>query len=185
MLYLIGGASRAGKTLLATRFLQHAGVPWLSLDVLRMGLARGAPTLGFNPDRDDFDEADRLWPIVREICGNVFEYEKPYCIEGACLRPTHAAELIACLEGRVRACFLGYPRIDAAEKVDLVRQHAGGPNDWLTNEPEAVIRKTIAAGAVRSEKIETQCRDLDLPFFDTGRNFEPALTLAESFFSKA
>lgn len=36
MLYLVGGASRAGKSTLAERMRTRHGVPWFALDALKM-----------------------------------------------------------------------------------------------------------------------------------------------------
>jgi adenylate kinase family enzyme len=41
MLYLISGASRAGKTLIAKRISEQVGIPYLSLDWLIMGFTNG------------------------------------------------------------------------------------------------------------------------------------------------
>jgi predicted kinase len=65
MLYLVGGCSRSGKSLLAERMRAKHGIPWFSLDALKMGLFHGAPTLGIDPNADDLLTADQLSPIVR------------------------------------------------------------------------------------------------------------------------
>jgi hypothetical protein len=43
MLYLLGGAPRAGKFILAQRLLHERRVPYLPLDMLMIGFARGVP----------------------------------------------------------------------------------------------------------------------------------------------
>ena len=50
MLYLVAGCSRSGKSVLAERMRVRHGVPWFPLDALTMGLARGAPALGIDPE---------------------------------------------------------------------------------------------------------------------------------------
>ena len=179
MLYLIGGASRAGKTILACRLLTNHGVAWFSLDVLRMGLHRGAPSLGLDPDRDDLDEADRLWPVVRAMVTNLLEYGRDYSLEGACLRPEHAAEAMAANPGQVKACFLGYPGLAATAKAQLIQTHAGGPNDWLSHNPPEDISDFATRAIIRSALLAATCDALGLPFFDTGTAFEATLLAAE------
>ena len=60
MLYLLGGASCAGKTTIAKHFLAEMGIPTFSLDYLMMGFARGLPALGVDPEDDEFAVGDRM-----------------------------------------------------------------------------------------------------------------------------
>ena len=53
MIMLISGASHTGKTLLAQRLLQKYQYPYLSIDLLKMGLIRsGSTTLTPEDDRE-------------------------------------------------------------------------------------------------------------------------------------
>jgi hypothetical protein len=181
MLYLIGGVSRAGKSILADRLLGNHGIAWFSLDVLRMGLFGGAPSLGLDPERDDLEEADRMWPIVRGICANLIESRQNYCLEGACLRPAQAAEIADAFSGQVRACFLGYPGMDLSRKLDLIETYAGGSNDWLSQYDAAARRSFVQTTIAQSAALQAACERLDVSFFDTGKDFEEAILAAERF----
>lgn len=44
MIFLIAGASHTGKTLLAQKLLEKYKYPYLSLDLLKMGLIRSGNT---------------------------------------------------------------------------------------------------------------------------------------------
>jgi adenylate kinase family enzyme len=50
MLYLLGGSPRAGKSTMAKKFLSETGVPYFGLDYLKMGIARGKPEYGVDPN---------------------------------------------------------------------------------------------------------------------------------------
>jgi len=52
MLYIVGGCSRSGKSLLAERIRGNHNVPWFPLDALKMGLHLEAPSMGVHPDDD-------------------------------------------------------------------------------------------------------------------------------------
>ena len=54
MIYLIGGASRSGKTSLVLRLLEEKSIPYLSTDVLMMGL-RGAGYSEYANEQDDIE----------------------------------------------------------------------------------------------------------------------------------
>ena len=64
MLLFIGGAARTGKGILVRRLLAEMHLPYLSLDVLKMGLARGVPEYAIDPDAGGMQVAERLWPLV-------------------------------------------------------------------------------------------------------------------------
>src|SRR6516164_4815039 len=131
MLYLIGGCSRSGKSLLAERMRARHGVPWFPLDALKMGLHLGAPSLGIHPDDDDLETADRMWPIIKGILEHLIWDGRDYLAEGDNLRPQTVAGFIRDTDTPVRVCFLGYPDVAIESKAMHVAQHTGLPNDWL------------------------------------------------------
>lgn len=178
-MYLVGGAARCGKTVLARKLLADAAVPWFSLDALRVGLTRGLPGLGLDLAHDDLDEAERLWPVVGELIENILFWDLDYLVEGSCLLPAHAAELVRRRSDKaIRVLFLGCPGLTPEAKLDLIDTHRVGGNDWLAgaDRPE---RLAHAARAIRdSLRLERLAADAGLPFFDTGADFQDAIDRA-------
>ena len=80
MIILLTGASHTGKTLLAQRLLERYGYPYLSLDLLKMGLIRSGNT-ALTPEDDRALEA-YLWPIAREIVRTALENRQHLVVEG-------------------------------------------------------------------------------------------------------
>ena len=80
MIFLIGGASHTGKTLLAQRLLEKYSYPYLSIDHLKMGLIRSGQT-ALTP-MDDEKLTDYLWPIVREMVKTAIENKQNLIVEG-------------------------------------------------------------------------------------------------------
>lgn len=95
MIYLVGGVARAGKSKLARRLLVERGVPYLHLDLLMMGFARGLPELGVDPETSAIERGRKLWPVVRAMATMALEDRVDYLFEGDLLLPEHAAELKA------------------------------------------------------------------------------------------
>ena len=60
-----------GKTLLAQKLLEKYKYPYLSLDLLKMGLIRSGNT-ALTPEDDEALEA-YLWPIAREMIRTAME----------------------------------------------------------------------------------------------------------------
>ena len=93
MLYLVGGSPRAGKSTIARKFLSQTGVPYFGLDYLKMGLARGLPEYGVDPNNDDRITAQKLWPVVKGMAMTYVENKEDCLLEGVYLLPEYAAEL--------------------------------------------------------------------------------------------
>ena len=80
MIILIAGASHTGKTFLAQKLLEKYGFPYLSIDLLKMGLIRSK-----NTDltvEDDAQLTTYLWPIICEIIKTAVENNQNLVIEG-------------------------------------------------------------------------------------------------------
>ena len=80
MIILITGASHTGKTLLAQKFLKKYQFPYLSMDLLKMGLIRSGYT-DLTPEADESLQT-YLWPIVREMIKTAIENRQNLIVEG-------------------------------------------------------------------------------------------------------
>ena len=80
MVLILTGASHTGKTLLSQRLLEAHGVPYLSVDHLKMGLIRSGLT-PLTPEDDD-KLTEYLWPIEREIIKTAIENRQNLIVEG-------------------------------------------------------------------------------------------------------
>lgn len=80
MILLITGASHTGKTALAQKMLEKYKYPYLSIDLLKMGLIRSGNT-ELTP-MDDNELTEFLWPIVREMIKTAIENNQNLIVEG-------------------------------------------------------------------------------------------------------
>jgi hypothetical protein len=179
MLYLVGGCSRSGKSTLAGRMRERHGAAWLALDALKMGLFLGAPELGVDPNHEDMETADRMWPIVKAMAENALFDGRDYVIEGVNMRPDSVAAFMAENPGAVATCFLGYPGLSAKAKAVHVARDSGRPNDWLNPKGEAYVLNYLQGCVAWSTARRDDCERLGLAFFDTGADFEAGLAAAE------
>ena len=180
MLYLVGGASRSGKSILAERIFRRLGVPWFPLDALKMALHRGAPGLGVHPDEDDLATGDAMWPLSETLLDHLVFEARDYLVEGVNLRPATVAAYIADTATPVRACFLGYPDVDLDAKAAQVAAFAGPPPDWLTRTGDTNVRHYLGVSRDLSRTLRDDCAALGLPFVDTGTDFAAGLAAAEN-----
>jgi hypothetical protein len=174
MLLFIGGAARTGKGMLARRLLAEERLPFLSLDVLKMGLTRGAPEYAIDPDAGAMQVAERLWPLVREMSHSLLRDRVSYVFEGELL-PKHVAALRDAFPSQVYACFVGYSEITPEQKLHDIRTHAGLPNDWPHTYSDAELLPIIYREIAFSQSVCAECRAHHLPYFDTSQRFPETL----------
>jgi 2-phosphoglycerate kinase len=179
VLYIVGGCSRSGKSLLAERMRSRHGIPWLTLDAIKMGLALGVRGLGVEPSGDDLTTADQMWPVVEPILDHAVFDGRPYLVEGVNLRPRTIAHYVADLDTPVRVCFLGYPDVAIEEKTLAVSNYRGLPSDWLNRTGPVHVQRYLTISRDLSGALRNECREVGLPFIDTGVDFFKGLELAE------
>lgn len=80
MIVLITGASHTGKTLLAQKLLEKYRYPYMSVDLLKMGLIRSSKTT-LTP-KDDKELEVYMWPIIREMIKTAIENRQNLIVEG-------------------------------------------------------------------------------------------------------
>lgn len=80
MIVFIAGATHTGKTLLAQRLMEQCHWPYLSMDLLKMGLIRSGHTK-LTP-YDDNALRPLLWKIVREMVKTAIENQQNLIVEG-------------------------------------------------------------------------------------------------------
>lgn len=90
MILLLTGASHIGKTALAQKLLEKYKYPYLSIDLLKMGLIRSGYT-ALTPVSDATALTDYLWPVVREMIKTAIENSQNLIVEG-CYIPFDWAE---------------------------------------------------------------------------------------------
>jgi len=174
MLLFIGGAARTGKGMLVRRLLKDMQLPYLSLDVLKMGIARGVPEYAIDPDAGGMQVAERLWPLVREMSISLLNDGVDYVFEGELL-PRHADALRRAYPAQVRACFLGYTTISPSQKLLEVRTHAGHPNDWPQTYSDAKLLAIITREIGFSRYLQAECARYKFRYFDISRQFMQTL----------
>lgn len=171
MVVIIGGAARTGKGLLSRRLLVEMRQPYLSLDVLKMGLVNGLPSFGLDADASAIAIAQQLWPLVRAMMINMIETGVHYIVEGEIL-PEHVHELASQYPGQIRACFLGYTDMDPLQKLSELRAFSGNPNDWVADYSDKEILELVKENIAFSRYLKEECKRLNLAYFDTSVDFQ-------------
>jgi hypothetical protein len=181
MLFLVGGTSRSGKTLVARKMLADNQIPYLSLDWLMMGFNDGIPEYGIHHLLWPNEIAEKMGPFLLGMIDSMLTDGMDYVIEGEAMLPQFVADLVDKHPGKIRAVFLGYTEISVEDKVALVKKHGVGVNDWLINKSDEYIRDHIENMIAHSKMIKSKCEEHGLSYFDTSEDFLGATQAATDF----
>ena len=122
MIVLIAGASHTGKTALAQRLLERYGYPYLSLDLLKMGLIRSGYT-DLTP-MDDDKLTEYLWPVAREMVKTAIENGQDLIVEGCYIPFDWAKDLDEPYRSEVRYICLIMSERYIREHFDSIKAYA-------------------------------------------------------------
>lgn len=166
MVILIGGESCTGKTLLAQRLLARYNIPYLSADLLKMGLCRGLPGCPFCPGDGDAAITEYLWPILRGMAMTAIENGQHLIIEG-CYIPCDARESFppACRDDII-AIFIGFSEDYILRNYDDILLHR---ND-IERRKYAETR-TAGAMAAQHTRLRARCQKAGAPYFEVDADY--------------
>ena len=165
MLYLLGGSPRAGKSTIGRKFTSETGIPYFGLDYLKMGIARGWPESGVDPNGGDLKIAKKIWPVVKGMAMTLVEEGEDCLLEGTYLLPEYVVELQQMYKDKIRACFIGYTEIDTWEKVRQIREYGmpSGALSWVKGEGD---RENVEFLKRFSVYIKDECNKYSLTYFE-------------------
>lgn len=171
MIYILGGASRSGKTLLSRRVVSEKGIPYFPLDALFGGLVSGVPQLGVAYNESFIDRAEKMWPVAKPVLGFFFHEERDFLIEGDTILPNQVNELVR--EGnRLKSCFMGYAELNKEEKLALVRTYHQGELDWTKGISDEEMLVLIDEMIQFSKYLKEECAKYGIRYFDISHDFE-------------
>lgn len=181
MLYIIGGASRAGKSTLARNIMLKYNIPYFSLDLVYMGFQGGFPEIGidkeekFGPTR-----AKIMWPFVRKMLEFIIENNEDYIIEGVFIIPEQVTEIQNLYSNTfIKSCFIGYKDINVSQKVREIKDNPNHPHNWLKNSSRHFIKHVIHTHKIYSQYLYKECVKYNIKYFESSEGFSETLFSAE------
>jgi len=180
MLYIIGGVSRSGKSLLAHKILKEKLIPFFPMDGLVGMLTHSAPEHGVKHQVDFIDKSEKTWKFSKELFKYLFKTQENYLVEGDCILPKQVAELQEKYPDNIKSCFLGYPALTAKQKLDSVRAFAS-ERDWTNLHNDEVMLEMLEAMIAYSKHLQEECKKYNIPFFDISDDFQKAQVEAYEF----
>lgn len=174
MLYVLGGAPRCGKSILARRFVSERRIPYFSTDFLIWALEKGAPQLDikFGPF---LPKAEKVWPIIKPLMSVLTEDVDNYLIEGDSLLPKYVSGFQKEYKNETRSCFVGFTNISPEDKLAEVRKYSNQKDDWTKKHSDKKLLDTIKSMIEFSKYLEKECDKHKIQYFDMSVNFQEKL----------
>lgn len=176
MIYLIGGAPRAGKSILGQQVARKLKTSWLSTDVLRdiVKLKQDeGPNLEWSPSPEVIAaNAEWFFPYLERFIWGVSSLAEHYVIEGVDFLPAQVTRLAP--HYPIHAVFLGCSRMTLTHFDQFP-----GRSQGYTGLPEAVRRQLAEHVPVWSMFIRQEAARFGYPYIDTVSDFAQRLQEAE------
>jgi hypothetical protein len=178
---IIAGVPRSGKTILAKCMNEEHGFSIYSADAIVSTFGKIIPEHGISHFENDHGKAcEAFHDFLRELLHQL-EYEDiPFIFESYHVMPHSLVDLTDAYS----IVFMGYPSVVPAEKCDDIRRHAR-PKDWTQDLSDDQLCELIQRFIDESKILDTACSKLDIPFIDTGAEFEHAVRSAAEMLSQS
>lgn len=176
MIYFVGGAPRAGKSILGQQVAVTLKSSWLSTDILQE-LLRLKDEAGANGEWNAATEAitataERFFPYLERFVWGVSSLAESYVIDGVNFLPAQVAQLAT--RYPIRAVFLG------CSQMTLGRfDRFPGRSQGYANLPEAMRRQIVQDVPRWSEFIRQEASRFGYRYIDTSDDFSARLHEAE------
>ena len=170
MLYILGGTTRSGKTLIARKLAKKKGVPYFSTDLLISSLQRGAPELGIKQGQKYIPKARRLWKFTEPLMKSLIKNTDEYLLEGDGLLPLQVNKILKEYPDKARSCFLGFTKIKKIDKLALIRKYEHLPNEWTSNFSDKEVLAMVDNMVDISKYLKSECNKYSINFIEVGKN---------------
>lgn len=184
MLYILGGVSRGGKSIIANRLVVEKSLPFFCIDLLITALQKGVPDLEIKHGQEFISKAEKLWPIVKPLMEHQVNKDRSYLIEGDGILPSQIAELINSHPHKIKACFVGFSEISSQDKFKQVKDLIVSKDDWTKNISDRELLGSIKDMIEDSKYLKVECRKYNISYFDSSRNFQEYLEKVFQYLAK-
>jgi hypothetical protein len=172
MIYLIGGAPRAGKSILCQQISAKLKAGWVSTDllveILKVKKEEGVKTEWSAAPEAITANAEWFFPFLDRFIWGVNSLTEHYVIEGVDFLPAQVAQLST--RYPIRSVFLGRSQM-TLKAFDQFPGYSHG----YSSLPEAVRRQMVHDVPLWSEFMRQESYSFGLPYFDMIGDFDHRL----------
>jgi 2-phosphoglycerate kinase len=177
MIYLIGGAPRAGKSILGQQLAAKLRIGWISTDllqeILRVNNHDGTKAEWNATPEAIIATAERFFPYLERFAWGVSSMAESYVIEGVNFLPKQVSQLSK--QYQICVVFIGCAEL-TLERFDQFPGRSRGYT-FLT---EAMRRQIVHEVPLWSEFIRQEAKLYNYPYVDMSNDFPARLDEAEA-----
>lgn len=167
MIYLIGGAPRVGKSMLALELVKAKPMPYISLDFLYS--IRQIKDIPEFDDASILDKGRLFYPTLKELLLEVDRRSEHCVLDGEVILPEFIAELS--FHYQLKACFLGLSETNLQTIISY-----GGYFNWpkwkLEHERQSEVAGLAERTVARSKVIQSEAEKHKLLYYDLGTDYQ-------------
>ena len=181
MIYIIGGVTRSGKSVLTRQLSKKYGVSYFNLDHLMMGMLESHIDLGINGHTHDRIKSEKLWQVVKPMLKSMIEDEDDYIVDGVLIFPNQFLEMQKLYPDQLKSCWIGYADVNPKNKFDEIRNNHSLEllGDWLKDQDDEMVKEIVEYGIGLSQEVKQECLENQLPYVEVSHNFDKALGKVE------
>ena len=175
MIYLVGGAPRVGKSILAQQLAAQLKIGWISTDLL-LDLLRAHGVAGIKAEWNATPEAIRAnatWfaPSFERFMWGISSMAEHYLVEGVDFLPEQVTQLAT--KYPIRSVFLGCSTM-TQQRFEQFPGHSPG----YGNLPLPMRLQIVQDVPLWSAFIRQECERYGVPYLDTSSDFQQRLAEA-------
>ena len=178
MIIIIAGVSRSGKTTIAKRLCKDSNFNYIPIDSLISTLEKLYPETGLKHLDDNIEFSPKLAEFLSEFISHIKYEDIDVILDLYQLFPIDHQNILS--DTKIPIIYLGYPGMTVKEKLLKIKQHSRS-KDWTNNTEDEEMIDIIGFWKTESQIMKRQCSVLNIPFFDTGLDFEDSIKNAENF----
>jgi hypothetical protein len=122
MIVFIGGYGCTSKTKLANDLMILCKIPYLSIDVVMMGMYRSNLNCGYTPMSPRDEISNKVVPVILEMAKTNIENGMSYVYEGFQIRPNDCATIEDTYSRNTLSYFIGYSEKYLHENYAMIKE---------------------------------------------------------------
>jgi adenylate kinase family enzyme len=170
MIYLIGGAPRAGKSQLSKRLAHKLNISRINLDDITTVFEAVVPDYGLSMDMDQYIRQQKSLPVVESLINLYLWRDEDVVIEGVNFDILYWPKYKELAKDNIKMIILGYSNITAEDKIIINTRTTQGISCWF--EPLDISSKLTVAQEMINRSIKMkqeveQINDDNLRYYET------------------
>lgn len=175
--FIIGGASRAGKSCLAQKLKKRFSLNWIIGDAFVSSIEDAFPEIGISHDGNMLTVAEKYETFLKYLLWNYTYEGGGYVFDTTHLRPQNIINIRDKI-GSVPTVYIGYADVDPMQKLEEIRRFDPQEDWWTVERSDADLITHIKNQIERSHEDRIACEKFGIPYFDTSKDFEKVLDSA-------